>query len=372
MPASAEAVCVSVASLVKLAQPARGLSLRRGEIRSRKSDAYRSRMKGRGMEYDESRLYQAGDDVRHLDWRVTARTGKAHTKLFCEERERPVFLWVDCRAPMFFATRGRLKMVAAAETAALLAWSAAQEGDRVGGVVFSEEAHCELKPKRGRASVLRLIHELAACTALAPPNAGTPTSSPKSDQKSKPPKPTSPLKGSRSGAARPVEGDTQDGAGGHRGMTGKRRTSGLNPAAAPPGGDAVATRSAGQALLRLSHLVRPGSLVFIVSDFRGLGEASETAVRKLTSHNDVFFVFVSDPVEQQLPPPGDYRISDGLRDLRFDTGDAEFAETYAARFRTRLNRWRTVARKAGTGFLQCRTFENPLEVLKKDFGARLR
>ncbi len=78
------------------------------------------------------------------------------------------------------------------------------------------------------------------------------------------------------------------------------------------------------------------------------------------------------PVEQQLPPPGDYRLSDGLRDLRFDTGDAEFAETYAARFRTRLNRRRTVARKAGTGFLQCRTFENPLEVLKKDFGARLR
>ncbi len=305
-----EAVSVSVAALVKLAQPARALSLRRSEIRSRKSDAYRSRMKGRGMEYDESRLYQPGDDVRYLDWRVTARTGKAHTKLFCEERERPVFLWVDCRAPMFFATRGRLKMVAAAETAALLAWSAAQEGDRVGGVVFSGESHHELRPRRGRGSVLRLIHELAA-----------------------------------RGAPEPTPPDRRDDAD---------------------------VRSAGQALSRLSHLVRPGSLVFAISDFRGIDDASESAVRRLTAHSEVFFIFVSDPVEQRLPPPGDYRISDGVRDLRFNTDDPEFAAIYADRFRARLDRWRTVARKARAGFLQCRTFENPLEVLKKDFGARLR
>ena len=306
--ATDEAVSVSVASLVKLALPARSLSLRRSEIRSRKSDAYRSRMKGRGMEYDESRLYQPGDDVRYLDWRVTARTGKAHTKLFCEERERPVFLWVDCRAPMFFATRGRLKMVAAAETAALLAWSAAHEGDRVGGVVFSEESHREMRPKRGRGSVLRLIHELAAYSRPDPDPAG--------------------------------------------------------------GGDSV--RSAGQALLRLLHLVHPGSLVFVISDFRDIDEAGETAARQLTAHSEVFFVFAYDIAEQQLPPPGDYRISDGLRELRFDTGDPEFAEAYAARFRKRVTHWQQVARKSGAGFMQCRTNEDPLEVLKKDFRARLR
>ncbi len=315
-----EAVSVSAASLIKLAQPARGLSLRRGEIRARKSDAYRSRMKGRGMEYDESRLYQPGDDVRYLDWRVTARTGKAHTKLFCEERERPVFLWVDCRAPMFFATRGRLKMIAAAETATLLAWSAAQEGDRVGGVVFSEKSHRELRPKRGRGSVLRLIHELAAAGA----------SDPRAD----------------------LRADV-------------RRDAGADPQGA-------GVRSAGQALSRLLHLVRPGSLVFAISDFRGIDEAGETAVRQLAVHSEVFFILVSDPVERQLPPPGDYRISDGLHDLRFNTGDPEFAEAYANRFRTRVGRWLTVARKADAGFFQCRTFESPLEVLKKDFGARLR
>ena len=308
--ATGEAVSVSVASLVRLARPARGLSLRRSEIRSPRSDAYRSRIKGRGMEYDESRLYQPGDDVRYLDWRVTARTGKAHTKLFCEERERPVFLWVDCRAPMFFATRGRLKMVAAAETAALLAWSAAQEGDRVGGVVFSEKFHREMKPKRGRASVLRLIHELVSCGA---PDSGF------------------------------------------------------------PAGEAVAgTRGADQALLRLAHLVRPGSLVFAISDFRGIDEAGETAVRQLTAHSEVFFVFASDAAERQLPPPGDYRVSDGSRDLSFNTGDSGFAGAYADRFRARIGRWQQVARRSGAGFLQCRTSEDPLEELKKNFGARLR
>ncbi len=308
-----EAVSVSVASLIKLAYPARGLSLRRDEIRSRKSDQYHSRMKGRGMEYDESRLYQPGDDVRYLDWRVTARTGKVHTKLFCEERERPVFLWVDCRAPMFFATCGRLKMVAAAETAALLAWSAVQEGDRIGGVVFSEGVHRELRPRRGRASVLRLIHELAACGEFDP----------------------------ESLALRDVGARAQ-------------------------------ARSGGQALARLAHLVHPGSLVFVVSDFRNVDEAGETVMRQLTAHNEMFFIFVSDPVEQQLPPPGDYRISDGSHDLRFNTTDPDFAEAYADCFRDRLARWQSVARKSSAGFLQCRTFEDPLEVLKKDFGARRR
>ena len=275
---------------------------------------YRSRMKGRGMEYDESRLYQPGDDVRHLDWRVTARTGKTHTKLFCEERERPVFLWVDCRAPMFFATRGRLKIVAAAQTAALLAWSAVQEGDRVGGVVFSEADHQELKPRRGRASVLRLIHELAA--------ADTP------------------------------------------GMRGPG-ANGLNAGARK-------ARSAVQALSRLSYLVRPGSLVFMLSDFRNIDQVGEMAVRKLTAHSEVIFILFSDPLERQLPPPGEYRVSDGLRDLRFSTGHARFAKAYADHFRARLDRWRVLARKTGAGFLQCQTFEDPQEVLRKNFGARLR
>ncbi len=306
------ALSVSVASLIKLAYPARQLSLRHGEVRSRKSDAIRSRMKGRGMEYDESRLYQPGDDMRHLDWRVTARTGKAHTKLFCEERERPVFLSVDCRAPMFFATRGRLKTVVAAEIAALLAWGATHEGDRVGGVVFSERSHGELKPKRGRASVLRLLHELVVCSAIDP-----------------------------SEADRTAVPEAESG-----------------------------TRYAGRALSHLSQLVHPGSLVFFISDFRNIDSAGESLMRQLAVHNEVFFILVFDPVEKQLPPPGDYRISDGSRDLRFNTADAEFARAYEALFLKRMARWQGVALKTNSGFLRCCTSEVPFDVLKQTFPAR--
>src|SRR5690606_17209419 len=83
--------------------------------------------------------------------------GKPHTKVFREERNRPVMVWVDLRAPMMFATRGAFKAVRAAETAALVAWSAVANGDRVGGLVFSEQAHHELRPRLGRGTALRLF-----------------------------------------------------------------------------------------------------------------------------------------------------------------------------------------------------------------------
>ena len=121
-----------------------------------------SRFRGRGMEFAESRVYQPGDDVRSIDWRVTARTGRPHTKLFQEERERPVILLVDLGASMFFGTRTAYKSVVAAETAALVAWAATAAGDRVGALVAGRSGHRELKPLAGRRGVLRVLHALAA------------------------------------------------------------------------------------------------------------------------------------------------------------------------------------------------------------------
>ena len=92
-----------------------------------------------------------------MDWRVTARTGKPHTKVFREERNRPVFVWLDLRRPMLFATRGAFKAVRAAEIAALVAWSAVANGDRLGGLVFSETEHHELRPALGARAALRLL-----------------------------------------------------------------------------------------------------------------------------------------------------------------------------------------------------------------------
>lgn len=118
-----------------------------------------SRFRGRGMDYQESRAYQAGDEIRSMDWRVTARTGRPHTKVYQEERERPVFLFVDLHPGMFFASRGVLKSVAAARAASLIAWAAAAQGDRVGGMLFNHGFH-DLEPRSGREGVLHLIRAL--------------------------------------------------------------------------------------------------------------------------------------------------------------------------------------------------------------------
>jgi uncharacterized protein (DUF58 family) len=162
-------VSASTASLVALRRAGENLALPFVRIKARQSGTYLSRHKGRGMEFEEHRLYQPGDDIRNIDWRVTARTGSAHTKVFREERERPVLFCVDYRRPMFFATRGVFKSVMAARAAAVLAWSSAHHGDRVGGLIFSETHHQELRPQRGSAAVLKLIQALVKADAADHP-----------------------------------------------------------------------------------------------------------------------------------------------------------------------------------------------------------
>lgn len=155
-----ERIAVSLKTLVDLAKPATALNLRPKRIRALQSGNYVSHFKGRGMAFAESRLYQPGDDVRRMDWRVTARTDKPHSKVFCEERERPLFISVDYRRSMAFATRGVFKSVQAAKLAALLAWAAQQQGDRIGGQIFGDAGCLELKPRSGKAALLRFFNAL--------------------------------------------------------------------------------------------------------------------------------------------------------------------------------------------------------------------
>jgi len=134
-----------------------------GPARAQLAGSHQSRFRGRGMDYQESRPYQAGDDVRSMDWRVTARTTTPHVKLYQEERERPVILFVHLHAGMFFGTRGMLKSALAARVAALLAWAAVERGDRVGAMI-ADGTHCELPPRGGKQGVLQLVRQLVAHT----------------------------------------------------------------------------------------------------------------------------------------------------------------------------------------------------------------
>jgi uncharacterized protein (DUF58 family) len=139
----------------------------RKNIQGKQSGNYLSRSKGRGMEFDEVRHYQTGDDIRAIDWRVTARTGKTHTKIFREEIERPVLIATDLSASMYFGSQLLFKSIQAAHLASLVAWHAKSRGDRVGGLVFNNAKHLELKPRSRKAGVLHYLHAL---TLLAKPN----------------------------------------------------------------------------------------------------------------------------------------------------------------------------------------------------------
>lgn len=154
-------VTVTLEELIQLQADARGFSfLPRQPVHSLLSGRHASRLRGRGLAFEELRHYVQGDDVRTIDWRATARLRSPHVRVYSEERERPVLLLVDQRRPMFFGSQRVMKSVAAAEVAALAAWRTLSVGDRVGGIVFNEEEIVDLRPQRNQTSVLRLLHEI--------------------------------------------------------------------------------------------------------------------------------------------------------------------------------------------------------------------
>lgn len=156
--------------LLTLRGAAHGLSLHgRRAARATLLGAHTSALRGRGLEFQEVRPYVAGDDPRNIDWRVTARRGRPHTKLFREERERPVWLLVDLQPGLFFGTRRQLKSALVVRTAALLAWVASLGGDRVGAVIAHGAAQTRILPARARETgVLPLLDALLQCQPKAP------------------------------------------------------------------------------------------------------------------------------------------------------------------------------------------------------------
>lgn len=162
---AASPVGIELADLIRLKPAGETIKLSTPRVRAFAVGGHLSPFKGRGVEFDESRLYQPGDDLRTIDWRVTARTGKPHTKVFREERNRPIIVWLDLHSTMMFATRGAYKAVVGARAAGLIAWSAIGNGDQLGGLVFSATEHHELRPRLGRRAALRLFSIITASPA---------------------------------------------------------------------------------------------------------------------------------------------------------------------------------------------------------------
>jgi uncharacterized protein (DUF58 family) len=164
-PAQADdRVAASLAHLRRQEFRARGFSfLPRQPVRSILTGRHGSRLRGRGLNFEELRHYRPGDDIRTLDWKVTNRTGKPHVRVYTEERERTILLLVDQRINMFFGSQRAMKSAVAAEVAALAAWRTLAVGDRLGGLVFDDRQLFSLTPRRSREAVIELLGRLATC-----------------------------------------------------------------------------------------------------------------------------------------------------------------------------------------------------------------
>lgn len=157
-------VFTSLAELRHMSKYARlfRFSSRRKKVNSILGGQHASRLRGRGLDFEEVRNYVKGDDIRHIDWKVTARTKETHTRVFTEEKERPVLIVVDQSKSMFFGSQRRTKAVVAAELAALVAFKIQKAGDRVGGVVFADQGIDYILPKRDRKNILRFLERIVA------------------------------------------------------------------------------------------------------------------------------------------------------------------------------------------------------------------
>lgn len=263
-------------------------------IQGQMSGNYLARSKGSGMEFDEVRHYQTGDDIRAIDWRVTARTGKTHTKLFREEVERPVLIATDISSNMHFGSQLLFKSVQASHLASLVAWHAKARGDRLGGIVFNEQLHVELKPRSRKEGVLHYLHTLKRVHNEKQEKIDTVVS-------------TLSQESSSDESATPKSPDKK--------ITSKASNNYLEENCA-----------------RLRQLAKPGSLVYLITD--GMHIEENNTLRHLSHisrHCELIVCLISDPLEQNLPESKvkiNVTITDGNDNQQLTLGDKTTAQNY--------------------------------------------
>ncbi|TVS18154.1 MAG: DUF58 domain-containing protein [Gammaproteobacteria bacterium] len=282
-------------ALIALRGSARHLEwLRHQRVRAARSGTRQSRFRGRGIDFAEVRVYEPGDDVRHIDWRVTARTGQPHTKLFQEERERPILVVADLGPSSFFGTRRRMKSVAITELAALLMWRAFDHGDRVGALVRDADNHQAYRPRHSRRTLLRILRHLEQSCA---------------------------------GLAARFHAD------------------------APPRDQADTGFRLGDALAQARRVARPGSRVLVLSDFADADALTDDGpvarnLLQLGRHCDLEVLHVTDPFERELPPAAIYPISDGRGRRLLDTAPRVTRAAWQARHQARSEQLSAMVRRA--------------------------
>lgn len=298
---------INLPGLIRLQSDARSLRLPSARpARSLQAGQQRSPRRGRGMAFAEVRPYQPGDDIRSIDWRVTARRQTPHTKLYEEERERPLLLICDLSRSHFFGSTGAYKQVRNAQVAALLAWLGLWSGDQVGGIVFNEEDIAVVRPARRKKTVLKLLDDLAHCQHQHQEQADV---------------------------SRKVPRNTLD-----------------------------------TALQEARRVCHTGSRVFVISDFLSLSDETDYLLTALSRHNTVTAIRVQDPLETHLPDSGRFAVAGASGPLWFDGRDQQFQQAFANRVQQHESQLHQCLRRSAVGCETLSTQDDPAVFLQSLLG----
>ncbi|MGY3614506.1 DUF58 domain-containing protein [Bradyrhizobium sp. USDA 10063] len=299
-------VYVDLEDLLALEYRGRKVSfLPRQPLHSLLSGRFASRMRGRGLNFEEIRHYRSGDDVRSIDWKVTARLQQPHVRVFNEERDRQALLVVDQRLSMFFGSRRALKSVTAAEAAAIAAWRVLGVGDRVGAVVFNDRDLVEVRARRSRATVLQILTGIVAQNQAL-------------------------------GVGRGI-------------------------AAAP----AMLNTALESAQRRSPH----DAAVIIISDFDGANKATRSMVGAMARHNDVVALLVHDPLQSDLPPSARMTVTDGELQIQLEVGRESVRKSIQQASQERLKTVFAWTRELGIPVLPLSAAEQTAPQLRRLLGA---
>ena len=307
---------VDLKTLIKLQYQARGFSFLPSQpLHSIRSGKHSSRLRGRGLNFEELRHYRPGDDIRSLDWKVTNRTGKPHVRTYTEERERSVVVVVDQRIGMFFGSIDRMKSVVAAEAAALSAWRVLGVGDRVGAVVFNDTGLVPIRPHRSSASVVRICqqiqrmnHELRADAIIEP-------------------------------------------------------AVGLND---------VKSNAINNAIDEAARMCAHDGLMVIVSDMAGWNEQTVTLLRRFSIHNDALVALVYDPLETELAEVQPLVVSDGRMQIEVSAHKDDLQQRYADAYSASLNELESTLQRYRIPVLPLNTTEKIVTQVRRAMGEKLR
>ena len=310
VPPADGSIFVSLNHLVRLEHRAQGLSfLPHQARRSVLAGKHSSRMRGRGLDFEEIRAYVPGDDLRTVDWKVTLRTGRPQVRAYTEERDHPMLMIVDQSMSMYFGSIRAMKSVIAAELAALMAWSVVNASDRIGAIVFDDTNITSMRPQRSRNHVHAILGAIAKANAT--------------------------LQAETDISINPLQLD--------------------------------------KALETALALNTHDHMICVISDFAGANERTRQLLRSLTAKNDVVAAMIYDPTALDVKSGGHIVVTGGDLQIEIDMGEhSHMRSSLHEHFQERQEAIHAMLKRSGVPLMMFDTARDTVDQLRQMLGHQLR